>query len=104
MLSFIHNLKMLKFFLKKQLIFKHKKNTFFRPSMTFEVILYFMKDLCLYNVSIHINFYQNQSINKYARKKKAKISESRSILVRYRRTYILNKLRKGPTLEQTTCI
>ena len=36
-------------------------------------------------------FYQNQFINKYARKKKAKISESRSFLVRYRRTYVLKK-------------
>ena len=46
--------------------------------MTFEFILYFMKNLYLYNISIHGNFYQNQFINEYARKKKAKISESRS--------------------------
>ena len=67
--------------------------------MTFEVIIYFMKNLRLYNVSIHRNFYQNRFINEYARKKKAKISESwsfgvtesRSFLVRYRRTYVLNK-------------
>ena len=70
--------------------------------MTFEVILYFMKNLCLHNVSIHTNFYQNRFINEYDRKKKAKISESRSLgvpesrshgsfLVRYRRTYVLKK-------------
>ena len=65
--------------------------------MTFEVILYFMKNLYLYNISIHGNLYQNLFINEYARKKKAKISESRSpgvpesrsFLVRYRRTYVL---------------
>ena len=65
--------------------------------MTFEVILYFMNNFCLHNVSIHRNFDQNQFINEYARKKKAKISESRShgmtesrsFLVRYRRTYVL---------------
>ena len=31
-------------------------------------------------------------MNKYARKKKAKISESQCFLVRYRKTYVLNKL------------
>jgi hypothetical protein len=46
--------------------------------MTFEVILYFITNLCLHNVSIHRNFDQNWFINEYARKKKAKISESRS--------------------------
>ena len=46
--------------------------------MTFEVILYFMKNLRLHNVSIHRKFYQNRFINEYGRKKKAKISESRS--------------------------
>ena len=50
---------------------------------------------------IEFFFYQNRFINEYARKKKAKISESRShgvtesrnhgvFLVRYRRTYVLN--------------
>ena len=34
---------------------------------------------------------QNRFINEYARKKKAKISKSRSYLVRYRRTYVLKK-------------
>ena len=55
----------------------------------------------LHNVSIHRNFYQNQFINEYTKKIKAKISESRShgvpesrsFRVRYRRTYVLNKLR-----------
>ena len=50
------------------------------PLMTSEVILNFIKKMRLYNVSIHIKykFDQNWLINKYARKKKAKISESRS--------------------------
>ena len=69
--------------------------------MTVEVKLYFIKNLHLDNVSIHRDFYQNQFLNEYARKKKAKISESRSpgitesrsFLVRYRRTYVLNKRR-----------
>ena len=59
--------------------------------MTFEVILYLIKILCHHNVSIHINCYQNQFINEYPRNKKAKISKSRSFLVRYRKAYILNK-------------
>ena len=46
--------------------------------MTSEVILYFIKKMRLHKVSIHINFYQNQFINKYARKKKGKILESQS--------------------------
>ena len=68
--------------------------------MTSEVILHFMKNLRLHNVSIHRNFYQNRFINECARKKKAKIPESqsprvpesRSFLVRYRRTYVLNNI------------
>ena len=48
-----------------------------------------MKNLPLHNVSNHRNFYQNQFINEYAKKKKAKISESQSFLVRYRRTYLV---------------
>ena len=47
--------------------------------MTFEVIIYFIKNLRLHNVSIHRNFYQNWFINEYDIKKKAKISESRSL-------------------------
>ena len=59
-----------------------------------------MKNLRLHNVSIHKNVYQTRFINEYARKKKAKnhgITESRSprvteFLVRYRRTFVLNKI------------
>ena len=62
--------------------------------MTFEVILYFFLKMRLYIVSIQRNFYQNQFINECARKKKAKIPESRRFLVRYRRTYVLNNYYK----------
>ena len=44
----------------------------------FEVILYFIKKLHVYNVSIHRNFDQNWFMNEYARRKKAKIPESQS--------------------------
>ena len=55
-------------------------------------------EVILHNVSIHRNFHQNRLINDYAKKKKSKISEywshrvpeSRSFLVRYRRTYIFD--------------
>ena len=40
--------------------------------MTFEVILDFMKKLCLHNVSSHRNFEQNRFVNECARKKKVK--------------------------------
>ena len=40
--------------------------------MTFEVLLYFIHNLRLHNVSIHRNVYQNWFINEYARKKKEK--------------------------------
>ena len=63
--------------------------------MTIEVMIYLMNNLRLYNVSIlRFFFYQNQFINEYASKKRAKISESRSpkvFLVSYRRAYVLNK-------------
>ena len=68
--------------------------------MTSEPILYFMKNLRLHNVSTHrIFFYQSRFIKEYVRKKKARISESRSFrvtesqsfLVRYRRTYVLKR-------------
>ena len=42
--------------------------------MIFEVILYFMKNVFLLNISIHKEFDQNQFINEGARKKKAEIS------------------------------
>ena len=45
----------------------------------------------IHNVGIPRNFYQNRLINEFARKKKAKILESRCFLVRFRRTYVLNK-------------
>ena len=41
--------------------------------VTFEVILHFMKNLRLHNVSIHRNFNQNRFINECDRKRKAKI-------------------------------
>ena len=40
------------------------------PSMTFEVILIETKYLGIYDISIHINFYQNRFINECVRKKK----------------------------------
>ena len=86
-----------------------KLNELLWPSMTFEVILIKMKYLCLHNISIHINLYQNWFINECARKIKAKILESHSFgvsefqsftvsqfqsfrvfFVRCRRTYVLN--------------
>ena len=45
------------------------------PSMTFEVILIKIKYLRIYNISIHINFYQNRFINESVRKNFLKISE-----------------------------
>ena len=45
--------------------------------MTSEVIFHFIKYLRHYNVKVHKNFDQNQFINEYARKIKAKILESR---------------------------
>ena len=51
------------------------------PYMTFNDICghtLFNKKMRLHNVKIHWNSYQNWFINKYARKKKAKISESQS--------------------------
>ena len=62
------------------------------PSMTFEVILYFLEYLRLYNDSIHVNFHQNQFINEYARENSANIPQSHSpvVFMRCRRTYIPN--------------
>ena len=45
--------------------------------MTFEDILEFMKNLHLDNVSVHRYFFFKSVINECARKKKAKILESR---------------------------
>ena len=44
-------------------------------------------------------FYQKRFINEYARKKKAKILESQSFLVRYRRTYVLKKQSLSKNLQ-----
>ena len=61
--------------------------------MTSEVILYLMKNLHLHNVNNHrFFFYQNHFLNEYATKKKTKIPESCSFLVRYKRSYVLNKI------------
>ena len=57
--------------------------------MTSEV----MKNLHLNNVSIHIKFQQNRFINNCVRKKKAKMPEFRSFLVRYRRNYVIKNSR-----------
>ena len=38
-----------------------------------------MKNLCLYNVSIHIHLYQNRFINECGRKIKAKTLKSQSL-------------------------
>ena len=53
-----------------------------------------IKTLRLCIVSIHRKFYQNLFVNECARKKRAKIPESRSFLVRYRRAYILKNISK----------
>ena len=54
--------------------------------------LHFMKNLCLHNISNHRKFYQNQLIYECAGKKKASSPGIPEFLVRYRRTYVLNKL------------
>ena len=43
--------------------------------MTFEVILHFMKNVPLLNVSIHKNILSKWFINEYARKKKPEIPQ-----------------------------
>ena len=51
------------------------------PYVTFNDLLghtLFNAKLRLHNFSTYRNFYQNQFVNEYARKKKAKISESRN--------------------------
>ena len=62
--------------------------------MTSEVILYLVKNLRLYNVSIHIYFYQNRFINECARKKNGKnpvVKGFRSFFVRHKSTYVFDK-------------
>ena len=68
---------------------KKKKWSITLTLMTSKVILFLMKNLCLYNVSNHrfFFFYQNLFKNEYARKKPAKISDSEFFLMRCRRTY-----------------
>ena len=56
--------------------------------MTSEVL----KKLRLHNVINNRTFYQDQLINEHARKKENKKSQSQSVLVRYRRTLVLNNL------------
>ena len=70
--------------------------------MTLEVILPQMKYLCIHNIGIHINFYQNRFINESVRKNFLKFSYRRKdvrterrkdvkteFFVRCRRTYVL---------------
>ena len=45
--------------------------------MTFEIILILIKYLRIYNISIHINFYQNGFINECLRKNFLKFAERR---------------------------
>ena len=52
----------------KKWIFKHKSDLL-SPLMTSEVILYLMKNVHLYNVSIYRNLYKNRSIKKGAKKR-----------------------------------
>ena len=65
------------------------------PSMTCEVILYSMKNLCLQNVSIHrVFFYQNYIITEYARKssvKKYERTDVKRFSVWCNRYYVLKK-------------
>ena len=69
---------------QKKMILKFEDDLM-KALMTSEVILYLIK---IRYINIYI-FYQNRLRNEYAKKKKAKISESRSFLVRYRRFYFL---------------
>ena len=57
--------------------------------MTSEVILYSMKYLRRHNVNLHCKFDQNRLMNEYSGKKKDKMPESQSFLVRYKRYCIL---------------
>ena len=64
--------------------------------MTFVVIPHLMKKLCIHNISIRVNLYQNQFINECARKNFLKFllgdghKDGRCSFVRYRRIYVLN--------------
>ena len=50
-----------------------------------------MKNFSLYNVSIHRNFHQNWSMNKFSRKKKAKIPDLQGQGNPESRTFLLDK-------------
>ena len=43
--------------------------------MTFEVILNLKKYLCIHNVTIHINIYQNQFIDEFVKKNFPKVKK-----------------------------
>ena len=62
--------------------------------MTVKVILHKMKYLRIHNVSIHIDFYQNQFINECFRKTDGKTERRKDVktefFVRCRRIYVLN--------------
>ena len=60
--------------------------------MTFDVILNQMNNLCIHNLSIRSNFYQNRFINEGARKIFKKFLEGRKtgvFFMRYRRNSVL---------------
>ena len=59
--------------------------------MTSEVLLHFLTEMRLHNVSIHRKFYDIQFTEECARKKKVKILESHRFTVFFsdKRTYIL---------------
>ena len=57
--------------------------------MTSEVKLLSMKNLCLYNVLIHRNFYQYHFMNECDKMNLAKIPESCSHRVKYSCSYIV---------------
>ena len=80
--------------------------------MTFndvEVILNLIKSLRIHNVSIHIHFYKNQSLNECVRKTFLKFPyrcKDGVIFVRCRRTYVLNNINnevKCPYLKSILC-
>ena len=73
--------------------------------MTAEVILNKMKYLCIHDVSVHINFYQNRFINECVRKNFLKFPLRQTerckdglLFVRCRKTYRLNKIENSKWL------
>ena len=66
-LAFMPNFDKIRF---KQMIYRRNikwKYDLMFPSITSEVIHHKIKNLCLYNITIHINFHRNQFINECAR-------------------------------------